>query len=120
MHYMTLTLYLFPHHISKIKIGLVVTSSILQFNITAAPLMEQENQFFSLSDPNLILRLSLSMGGSIENTRFGASDDDATKVEDDFVFDIDPSLLVDSRKLLIGELITEHSHSIVYHGWWVF
>ncbi|KAG4941367.1 Serine/threonine-protein kinase HT1 [Glycine soja] len=82
--------------------------------------MEQENQFFSLSDPNLILRLSLSMGGSIENTRFGASDDDATKVEDDFVFDIDPSLLVDSRKLLIGELITEHSHSIVYHGWYEF
>ncbi|TKY55799.1 Serine/threonine-protein kinase HT1 [Spatholobus suberectus] len=82
--------------------------------------MAQERRFFSLSDPEFVLRLSLSLAGSSENTGLGANDDGATKVEDAFVFDIDPSLLVDSGKLIIGEQIGEGSHSIVYKGWYEF
>ncbi|KAJ7952968.1 Protein kinase [Quillaja saponaria] len=43
-------------------------------------------------------------------------DKDADNLVEEFVFDIDPSFLVDCRKLLIGERIGEGSHSTVYEG----
>jgi len=49
-----------------------------------------------------------------------SDDDDATKEDDDFVFEIDPTVLVDTRKLIIDEPIAEGLNAIVYKGWWVF
>ncbi|KAL2333682.1 hypothetical protein Fmac_014895 [Flemingia macrophylla] len=74
----------------------------------------QGSGFFSLSDPQVILRLSQSS----QNNEYRASDDDASKVEDDFVFDIDPIYLVDTQKLEVGELIEEGSGALVYKGWY--
>ncbi|RDX87751.1 Serine/threonine-protein kinase HT1, partial [Mucuna pruriens] len=65
--------------------------------------MVQERGFVSLSDPEIMLRLSLLSFVPSDNTELGASDE----VEDDFVFDIDPNFLVDSRKLIIDEQIVE-------------
>ncbi|XP_047156394.1 serine/threonine/tyrosine-protein kinase HT1-like [Vigna umbellata] len=77
--------------------------------------MAQERRFVSLCDPALILHLSLSMLGSA----YTESDDDAIQEDDDdFVFDIDPAVLVDTRKLIIDEQIAEGLHSIVYKGWY--
>ncbi|XP_061342315.1 serine/threonine/tyrosine-protein kinase HT1-like [Gastrolobium bilobum] len=45
-------------------------------------------------------------------------DNVAADFDDGFVFDIDPSLLVDHDKLTIGDMIGEGSHSIVYKGWY--
>lgn len=79
--------------------------------------MAQERRFVSLCDPALILHFSLSMLGSA----YTESGDDAIEEDDhDFVFDIDPTVLVDTRKLIIDEQIAEGLHSIVYKGWWVF
>ncbi|WVZ25374.1 hypothetical protein V8G54_003918 [Vigna mungo] len=76
--------------------------------------MAQERRFVSLCDPALILHLSLSMLGSA----YTENDDDAIEEDDDFVFDIDPTVLVDTRKLIIDEPIAEGLHSIVYKGWY--
>jgi len=48
---------------------------------------------------------------------FQFSLDNASEFDDDFVFDIHPSLLVDCRKLIIGEKIGEGGYSSVYKGW---
>ncbi|KAK7252896.1 hypothetical protein RIF29_37157 [Crotalaria pallida] len=45
-----------------------------------------------------------------------ANSANAADFDDGFVFDIDPSLLVDNDKLTIGEIIGEGSNSIVYEG----
>ncbi|CAJ1942603.1 unnamed protein product [Sphenostylis stenocarpa] len=76
--------------------------------------MAEERRFVSLADPHLFLRLSLAMLGSADNN--SDCDDDATKEDDDFVFDIDPTVLVDTRKLIIDEPIVEGSHSVVFKG----
>jgi len=78
--------------------------------------MAEERRFVSLCDRDLILHLSLSNFGSA----YAESDHDAIDEDDDFVFDIDPTVLVDTRKLIIDEPIAEGLHSIVYKGWWVF
>ncbi|KAL9327034.1 hypothetical protein ACSQ67_007679 [Phaseolus vulgaris] len=79
--------------------------------------MAQERRFVALSDPHLILHLSLSMLGAAYTE---SDDDDATKEDDDFVFEIDPTVLVDTRKLIIDEPIAEGLNAIVYKGWYEF
>ncbi|XP_020202058.1 serine/threonine/tyrosine-protein kinase HT1 [Cajanus cajan] len=49
---------------------------------------------------------------------FSLNLDNKSEVDDDFVFDIDPTWLVDTRKLIVGELIAEGSRAIVYKGWY--
>lgn len=80
--------------------------------------MAQKHTFFPLSDSELILHLSKSLGCATENILQRASDDEAAdQVKDDFVFDIDPRLLVDCDKLIVGELVGEGPYSSVYKGW---
>jgi len=56
------------------------------------------------SDPNTVLLFQFSL-------------DNSSEIDDGFVFDIHPSLLVDCRKLIIGEKIGEGGYSFVYKGW---
>lgn len=58
---------------------------------------------------------------SVQNSMllFQLSLDNSSELDDGFVFDIHPSLLVDCRKLIIGEKIGEGGYSSVYKGWLV-
>ncbi|KAL5099399.1 hypothetical protein RYX36_003726 [Vicia faba] len=56
----------------------------------------------------------MSLACSSKNVENRSSD----SIVSDFVFDIDPSLLLDSDKLFIDEIIGEGSDSIVYRGWY--
>jgi len=78
--------------------------------------MAEERRFVSLCDPDLVRRLSLSMLGGA----YSESEDEAAKEDDDFVFDIDPTVLVDTRNLIIDEPIAEGLNAVVYKGWLVF
>ncbi|KAJ1415287.1 Serine-threonine/tyrosine-protein kinase, catalytic domain [Sesbania bispinosa] len=61
----------------------------------------------------LLFHLSLANGSSSEEPRL------SDRVFDDgFVFDIDRSLLLDPRKLIIGDVIGEGAYSIVHTGWY--
>lgn len=77
--------------------------------------MAQEFPQLSVSDSKLLFHLSLAC--SSKNTGLRASNADAAEFDDGFVFDIDPSLLVERDKLTIGHMIGEGSYSIVYEGW---
>lgn len=46
-------------------------------------------------------------------------DDDDEQYDNDFVFEIDESVLVDPRSVLLEKMIGEGSYSIVYKGLWV-
>lgn len=48
-----------------------------------------------------------------------ADDDDDEEYDNEFVFDIDESVLVDHRSVLLQKMIGEGSYSIVYKGLWV-
>ncbi|KAK7250859.1 hypothetical protein RIF29_33587 [Crotalaria pallida] len=80
--------------------------------------MAQRRPLLSHSDMELIRQLSRSLARlsliSVNNNDVAAT----AKVKDDFVFDIDSSLLVDSDKLFIGELTAEGPRSIVCKGWY--
>lgn len=47
-------------------------------------------------------------------------DDDSDDSGSEFVFNIEPTLLIDPHCLKIGEVMGEGSCSIVYEGLWVF
>jgi hypothetical protein len=66
-----------------------------------------------ISDTMLLFELSLACSSQdIENRT-------SVDIDDGFVFDIDPSLLVDNDKLVIDDLIGEGAFSSVYKGWFV-
>lgn len=82
--------------------------------------MEQRYRLLSLSNSDLILQRSLSLiYASYENEHRESNDGIANK-DKDFVFDIHPSLLVDTSKLIIDKFVGEGSHFILYKGWLVF
>jgi hypothetical protein len=61
-----------------------------------------------ISDTMLLFELSLACSSQdIENMT-------SVDIDDGFVFDIDPSLLVDNEKLVIDDLIGEGAFSSVY------
>ncbi|KAK2426687.1 Protein kinase superfamily protein [Trifolium repens] len=65
-----------------------------------------------ISDTMLLFELSLACSSQdIENMT-------SVDIDDGFVFDIDPSLLVDNEKLVIDDLIGEGAFSSVYKGWY--
>ncbi|KAI4327564.1 hypothetical protein L6164_020009 [Bauhinia variegata] len=53
--------------------------------------------------------------GAVYNTD---SDQNDVNVGDDFVLNIDPSLLIDLDKVAIGEEIAEGSQSVIHEGWY--
>nr|XP_004509294.1 serine/threonine-protein kinase STY13-like [Cicer arietinum] len=80
--------------------------------------MEQRYRLLSLSNSDLILQRSLSLiYASYENEHRESNDGIANK-DKDFVFDIHPSLLVDTSKLIIDKFVGEGSHFILYKGWY--
>ncbi|WJX55525.1 hypothetical protein P8452_41290 [Trifolium repens] len=65
-----------------------------------------------ISDTTLLFELSLACSSQdIENRT-------SVDIDDGFVFDIDPSLLMDNDKLVIDDLIGEGAFSSVYKGWY--
>ncbi|CAI8588731.1 unnamed protein product [Vicia faba] len=70
----------------------------------------------SLSSTMLLYKLSLAF--SSQNVENGTSDNEGSDTGDDIVFDIDPSLLVDCEKILIGGMIGKGSYSLVFKGWY--
>ncbi|KAK2372849.1 hypothetical protein P8452_46070 [Trifolium repens] len=65
-----------------------------------------------ISDTMLLFELSLACSSQdVENRT-------SVDIDDGFVFDIDPSLLVDNDKLVIDDLIGEGAFSSVYKGWY--
>lgn len=83
------------------------------YNVTIVK-MASEYPKLSQSDINTMLLYQMSLAYSSKNVENRSSD---SIVSDGFVFDIDPSLLMDSDKLVIDEIIGEGSDSIVYRGW---
>lgn len=69
-----------------------------------------------LSDTQLLFHISLSY--SIDSSQ-DTNDVHVPDFKDDFVFNIDPLLLLDAAQLKIGPVIGEGPHSMVYQGWWV-
>ncbi|XP_058775737.1 serine/threonine/tyrosine-protein kinase HT1-like [Vicia villosa] len=65
-----------------------------------------------------MLLFKLSLACSSQNVENRTSDNEGSDTDDGIVFDIDPSLLVDCDKILIGDMIGKGSHSLVYKGWY--
>lgn len=72
-----------------------------------------EKEYRQLSNSTQLL-FHLSLAYSSVNMQ---SEDNDVDFDDGFVFDIDPSLLVDLHKLTFGEMIGEGAYSTVYKGW---
>ncbi|KAF7828826.1 G-box-binding factor 1 [Senna tora] len=70
---------------------------------------DQKQHAVLLSETELLFRLSLSY--SLDNS-------DTCDFKDDFVFNIHPTLLLDSAKVTMGLIIGEGPHSTVYEGWY--
>lgn len=87
-------------------------------NPTMAQLEFQQLSSVVLPAETKLLLQYISLACSSENARRRPSEDDAAAFDDGFVFDIDPSLLVDPHKLTFGDIIGEGAYSIVYKGWW--
>ncbi|KAI4314876.1 hypothetical protein L6164_027741 [Bauhinia variegata] len=70
------------------------------------------------SEPAIfIVSISVLSRSAYNNTDIKQDDVD---IEDNVVFGMDPSLLIDPDKVTIGQKIAEGSESVVHEGWWVF
>lgn len=73
----------------------------------------------ALSGSSTMLLYKLSLAFSSQNIENKMSDNANSDTNDCIVFDIDPSLLVDYDKIVIGDRIGKGSYSLVFKGWLV-
>ncbi|OIV94778.1 hypothetical protein TanjilG_12991 [Lupinus angustifolius] len=73
-----------------------------------------------IQQPSVSELFQLSLTCSSKNTGQDTSGADGAVFDDGFVFNIDPTLLLDRHKLSIDHIIGEGSHSIVYDGRYEF
>ncbi|CAL5188000.1 unnamed protein product [Lathyrus oleraceus] len=72
----------------------------------------------ALSGSSTMLLYKLSLAFSSQNVENMISDNADSDTNDGIVFDIDPSLLVDYDKIVIGDRIGKGSYSLVFKGWY--